>query len=70
LRQTKNAMGINENLAKYRILDKSLSRNKIKKILYFFEMMIKYETQNFFAACFYLLTNQMIKFFWKYERVS
>jgi glycosyltransferase involved in cell wall biosynthesis len=68
LRHTKNAMGINENLAKYRILNNSLSKNKLKKTRCFIEMMTKYEKQNIFAACFYLLTNQAVKFFWKYER--
>lgn len=69
LKYTKNAMGINENLAKYRILNKSLSRNKLGKVSYFIEMMTKYEKQNFIAAYFYMFTNQIIKLFWKYEKV-
>jgi glycosyltransferase involved in cell wall biosynthesis len=69
LRRTKNAMGYNDVLAKYRILSKSLSRNKFEKSLYFIEMMTKYEKQNIFVTYFYLLTNQAIKFFWKYEKL-
>jgi len=69
LRHAKNAMGYNENLAKYRILNKSLSRNKFGKVSFFIEMMTKYEKQNIVFACFYMLTNQLIKFLWKYEKI-
>jgi len=68
LRNKKNAMGYNENLAKYRILSKSLSRNKFGKMSYFIEMMTKYEKQNVITAYFYLFINQIIKLFWKYEK--
>ncbi|MDR0307887.1 MAG: glycosyltransferase [Chitinispirillales bacterium] len=70
LRCTRNAMGYNENLSKYRIVKGSLSRNKFKKFPYFIEMMTKYEKQNIFAAYFYLFTNQIIKLFWKYKKVQ
>jgi len=70
LQHVKNAIGYNENLAKYRILKNSLSRNKFNKVSYFVEIMTKHENQNIFAAYFYMFTNQLIKFFWKYEKIS
>jgi teichuronic acid biosynthesis glycosyltransferase TuaG len=69
LRHTKNGMGYSECLTKYRIRSQSLSRNKLKKIKPFFDMMMNVEHKNIFLACFYLFTNQIIKLFWKYEKI-
>lgn len=70
LKHTKNAMGYNENLAKYRIVKNSLSRNKMNKLPSFIEMMTKHEKQNILSAWFLLFTNQFIKVVWKYEKKS
>ena len=70
LKNVKNAMGLNEILAKYRIIKNSLSRNKLNKIQYFIEFMIKYENKNIIIAFFYLFTNQIIKIFWKYKKIK
>jgi hypothetical protein len=61
-------MGYPECLAKYRIRRKSLSRNKVKKVRPFFDMMVNIERQNIFLACFYLFTNQLVKLLWKYGK--
>ncbi|MCL2689227.1 MAG: glycosyltransferase family 2 protein [Chitinispirillia bacterium] len=68
LKHKKNAMGYNENLAKYRIVKNSLSRNKMNKLPSFIEMMTKHEKQNILSAYFLLFTNQFIKVVWKYEK--
>jgi hypothetical protein len=67
LRYKKNALGYAECLTKYRIRKKSLSRDKLKKVGPFFDLMIKIEHQNILLACFYLFTNQLIKVLWKYK---
>ncbi|GHU75182.1 hypothetical protein FACS189461_0940 [Spirochaetia bacterium] len=68
LKHIQNARGYSECLAQYRIRQKSLSRNKIGKIKQFFYLMMHIEHKNFIAACFYLITNQLIKITWKYKR--
>jgi hypothetical protein len=68
LQHTQNGMGYPECLAKYRIRRKSLSRNKMKKVKPFFDMMMHIEHKNIVTACFYLFTNQFIKLFWKYKK--
>ena len=70
LRYTKNAMGYSEVLAKYRISNDSLSQNKFKKISDFFELMVKYQYKNIFISFFCLVSNQVIKYLWKYRRVA
>jgi hypothetical protein len=68
LQHMHNARGYSECFTKYRIRQKSLSRNKIDKIKPYFTVIHTIEHKNILAACFFLLTNQLIKFFWKYER--
>jgi hypothetical protein len=63
----KNAQGLEDVLAKYRIRGKSLSRNKFKKLSSYFNLMLRIEHKNIFAVIFYLLTNQLIKIIWKYR---
>ena len=70
LRCTKNAMGYSEILTKYRISNDSLSKNKFKKISNFFEMMVKYHHKNIFISFFYLVSNQVIKYLWKYRKIA
>jgi len=67
LRHTKKAMGFDECLVKYRLRKNSLSRNKLKKMAPYFDLMLNIEHKNIFSACFYLFTNQLIKIFWKYK---
>jgi glycosyltransferase involved in cell wall biosynthesis len=62
-----NARGYSKCLTKYRIRRGSLSKNKIEKIISFFDLMINFEHLNVFNILFYLCTNQLIKLVWKYE---
>lgn len=73
LRKTHNAMGYSSCLVQYRIHKKSLSGNrlnKIRKICFFFDVMIHIEKQNLLMFLFYLFTNQFIKYFFKYEKLT
>jgi glycosyltransferase involved in cell wall biosynthesis len=67
---SKNAMGISEILAKYRIRKNSLSRNKLKLIKYNFIVLHKFEHINVIFSCFYLFTNIIIKIFFKYKKIK
>jgi teichuronic acid biosynthesis glycosyltransferase TuaG len=67
LRYMKNAHGLAECLTQYRIREGGLSRRKIKKLSPYFDLMINIEHKNVFSAAFYLFTNQLIKFVWKYK---
>jgi glycosyltransferase involved in cell wall biosynthesis len=62
-----NAKGYSECLTKYRIRQGSLSRNKIKKVKSFFELMINFEHRNIFMVFLFLCTNQLIRLVWKYK---
>lgn len=68
IKKAKNAMGINEVLAHYRIRKSSISRNKLKKVKPFFELMHKYLHFPYFVACWFLFTNILIGKLWKYEK--
>jgi len=73
LKHSKKAFGYPESLALYRVHSKSLSGrklNKLKKVAYYFDVMLNVEHKNILSAVFYLLTNQAIKLFWKYERTN
>ena len=70
LKKVKNAHGIPESMAYYRITNNSFSRNKIKKIKSFYEVFMKYNYLSIFQATFYLITNQVIKLLWKYKKVN
>jgi teichuronic acid biosynthesis glycosyltransferase TuaG len=67
LRQMKNAMGLRECLTKYRIRGKSLSQNKFKKLVPYFDLMLNIEHKNIFTATLYLFTNLLIKYVLKYR---
>lgn len=64
----KNAMGINESLAHYRIRKSSISRKKLKKVKPFFKLMHHFLHIPFFLCCWFLFTNILIGKIWKYER--
>jgi hypothetical protein len=68
LHHVHNACGYSECLTKYRIREKSLSSNKISKIAPFFYIMLHVEHKNILVSCFYLITNQLIKYIWKYKK--
>jgi glycosyltransferase involved in cell wall biosynthesis len=70
LQHTRNARGYPECLTKYRIRKGSLSRNKIKKMKSYFDLMINYEHINIFFMFLCLCTNQLIKIIWKYKKIS
>ena len=69
LHHMNNACGYPECLAKYRIRKKSLSSNKINKIKPFFYLMMHIEHKSIPASYFYLITNQLIKYIWKYKKL-
>jgi glycosyltransferase involved in cell wall biosynthesis len=72
LKKSYNAMGYSSCLAQYRIHKKSLSRsrlNKLRKIWFFFYVMIHIEKQNLLMCFVYLITNQIIKHFYKYKKL-
>lgn len=68
LKNTKNAMGIQENLGFYRIRHNSISRNKWKKLKPHFYLLNKIEGKNKLVTLFYIFTNILIKKIYKYER--
>jgi len=70
LKNIKNGMGFAECLAKYRICSNSLSRKKLSKIISYLYIMINIEKINIFFSTFYLITNQIIKIFWKYKYLT
>lgn len=69
LKKVKNARGIQENLAYYRIRRNSISRNKLKKIKPHLYLLNKIEKISIFMSLFYIFTNVIIKKVYKYERV-
>lgn len=70
VKKSNNAMGINASLARYRIRENSLSRNKIYKIKPFLILMVKYNNLNYFVSFFYLITNYVIKKIWKFKKIN
>lgn len=63
LKKEKYAYGLMENLAFYRVRNNSLSKNKIKKIKYVYQMYRKYNNQNIFKTVWYLLNNIIDSYF-------
>ena len=68
VKRAKNAMGLNEVLAHYRIRKSGISRKKFKKVKPYFELMQKHLHIPFIVACWFLFTNILIGKIWKYER--
>ena len=68
IKKSKNAMGIDETLAHYRIRTSSISRKKIKKIKPYFQLMHDYLHLPYFLVVIYLITNIAIGKLWKYEK--
>lgn len=68
VKRAKNAMGMKEVLAHYRIRESGISRKKFKKVKPYFELMRKYLHIPFFLACYFLVTNILIGKIYKYEK--
>lgn len=68
VKNAKNALGINEILAHYRIRKSSISRNKMKKVKPYFELMHNHLHISYFCVCYFLFTNILIGKIWKYEK--
>ena len=60
-RSGKPAMGLQEDLAYYRVRKGSISAKKMNLVSYNFQFYRKYLGHNWLASCFYLL-----RFFWEY----
>jgi glycosyltransferase involved in cell wall biosynthesis len=70
IKYAKNAMGMPENLAKYRIRKNSISKNKFKLIKYNFIVLHKFEHINLFYSCICVFISIVIKIFFKYKRID
>ena len=68
--QFKNAMGIDECLALYRIREGSISRKKVGKLKSFYQLFHDNEGLSYVAATFCLLTQILIKQFYKYRKIT
>ena len=70
IKKANNAMGIRDLLAKYRIRINSLSRFKLHKLKPYVILMRKYNNLSILKTFFYLITNILIKAFWKYKKTA
>lgn len=70
LKKCKNAMGMNECLAFYRIRKGSISRNKFKMIEPYIKVLHEFESKNLVYSYFCVLTQIIIKAFFKYEKIK
>lgn len=66
----KNAMGLNECLAMYRIREGGISRKKTNKLNSFYQLFHDYEGLSYIASTFCLLTQILIKQFYKYKKIT
>lgn len=69
IRNSKNAMGINDILAHYRIRKNGISRKKLRKVKPFFELMHDYMHYPYLLCCWFLFTNIFIGKIFKYQKV-
>lgn len=65
----KKSMGLDEILAHYRIHKQGISRNKIKKVKPYFDLMHKCLGLPIILACWFLITNFVIGKLWKYKQI-
>lgn len=70
LRKSKNAMGINQCLALYRIRKGSISRNKFKMIKPYITVLHNFEKHNLLVSYFCVVTHFLIKIFFKYKKIK
>lgn len=69
VKKSENAMGLQENLAQYRIRKSGISRKKLQKVKPYFELMRKYLHIPCVIAAWLLFTNILIGKIWKYEKI-
>jgi glycosyltransferase involved in cell wall biosynthesis len=70
LKNCNKAMGLPKNLAKYRIRQNSISRNKLKMIKPYITVLHDFEGINIINTYFCVLTHLIIKYFFKYEKIA
>jgi glycosyltransferase involved in cell wall biosynthesis len=70
LRRAKNALGIPECLAKYRIRNNSISRKKLQIIKPYIIVLHDFEHINIIYSLFCVFTHVFIKYFFKYKKIS
>jgi glycosyltransferase involved in cell wall biosynthesis len=70
IKQCSNARGYSQCLARYRIRCDGLSRNKLKKIIPYFRLMIQHEHINFFIVCIHMIIFFICKCLWRSKKVS
>jgi glycosyltransferase involved in cell wall biosynthesis len=70
LKKSKNAKGLNECLAQYRIRQGSISKNTIAKFESMFKILYDIEGKNILAVIFFVISNRIIKIIWKYKKTS
>lgn len=63
LKKIEFAYGLKINLAEYRVRKNSLSKSKIKKIKYVWEMYRKYNKQNFYKSIYFLINTIIYSIF-------
>lgn len=70
LKQCKNAMGYPCLLAKYTIRTGSISRNKFKMIKPYIKVLHEFEGMNIISSWVCVFTHNVIKLFFKYEKIK
>ena len=70
VRNAKNAKGLKDTLAHYRIRKSGISRKKLKKLKPYFELMHNYLHYPYIICCWFLFTNILIGKVYKYEKLS
>jgi hypothetical protein len=70
LKCCKNAMGIPEIFALYRIRKNSISREKIKMIKPYITVLHNFEHINIFYSYFCMFTHIIIKYLFKYKNIN
>jgi glycosyltransferase involved in cell wall biosynthesis len=68
LKKSKNAKGIDECLAQYRIRQGSISKNSVRKIKSMIEILHGIENKNIFTVILFLMSNRLVKIIWKYRK--
>lgn len=68
VKKSKNAKGIQQVYGFYRIVGKSVSRNKFKKIKPYIQVLHDYNRVPMIGTLFFLTTNILIKILYKYEK--
>ena len=70
VKRAKNAMGLPEVFAHYRIRKSGISRKKFRKVKPYFELMHGFLHFPYIIACWFLFANVLIGKIYKYERTK